>query len=626
MKAVSRVLLCCAALLLAGRLLDGAGPGGGSGPSRSTPPDAKVIFEAMSDEMARAMEGLRVKGQPPPYYMACTIDDMTTERLRASLGALVEESSARTRILRVEVRVGDYGFDSSRFVSYDQASGGLMSSYASASGMITTLDDDYDALRSQIWLMADAAYKRALDSFSRKEALRESRSEPDEVPDFWPAPPVVTMVEQSGPPSRMEPWREMVTSVSATFRQAAFVRSDALLTCRHGTRYYTNSEGTRAMVPSSSAVLVVRAETQADEGMKLRDEVTVVEESLEDFPAPPVLERQAAAMAARLAALRHAPVADDYTGPVLVEGQASGQLIAQALVPLFLAARPPESDVPRGDVVDAHVTPLLARIGSRVLPTPFSVSDRPSLRFHEGRRVAGAYTVDEEGVAAKDVELVKDGRLLTLLTSRTPLEGLSGSNGHCRGGGAQAGVFTLWSRDAVPAAELKARYLSRLREEGRPFGFIVRRVRPEVATRLDESQADEMAAVASLLAGARSRSGPAITEIVQVWQDGTERPVRGVTLGEVSRATFRDLLDASRELRLQNVRTATSGLGAAAAFHPGPGEEVTVSVIAPDLVFEELEIRKARETFERPPVVPPPLAAATGSKPSSRRAPSPPYP
>lgn len=53
---------------------------------------------------------------------------------------------------------------------------------------------------------------------------------------------------------------------------------------------------------------------------------------------------------------------------------------------------------------------------------------------------------------------------------------------------------------------------------------------------------------------------------------------------------------------------------AAAAFHPGLGEEVTVSLIVPDLLFEELEIRKSRETFGRPPVVPPPLAAPTPTK------------
>ena len=46
---------------------------------------------------------------------------------------------------------------------------------------------------------------------------------------------------------------------------------------------------------------------------------------------------------------------------------------------------------------------------------------------------------------AQDVTLVQDGRLLTLLTSRTPQRNLPASNGHTRGGGPQAGVFQVES-------------------------------------------------------------------------------------------------------------------------------------------------------------------------------------
>ncbi len=72
--------------------------------------------------------------------------------------------------------------------------------------------------------------------------------------------------------------------------------------------------------------------------------------------------------------------------------------------------------------------------------------------------------------------LVRDGRLVTLLTSRTPQSNLPASNGHSRGGGPQAGVFQIESGDAIPAAELKAKYLALLKTQGRPFGYILRRI------------------------------------------------------------------------------------------------------------------------------------------------------
>jgi len=236
--------------------------------------------------------------------------------------------------------------------------------------------------------------------------------------------------------------------------------------------------------------------------------------------------------------------------------------------------------------------------------------------------------VDDEGVQAEDVDLVRDGKLLTLLTSRIPQKGLLTSNGHGRGGTAQAGVFQIWSRDAVPAAALKARYLARLRDEERPYGFIVRGVQAGVACRLEDAEADEVTAVVGLLQGGGPPAGPRITEIVQVWPDGSERPVRGLVFGEVPRTAFRDLLEASRERRAHNTRAAASGPAGSAAFFPGTGEEVTISVIVPDLVFEELELHRSREIPQKPPLVPPPPPAPGGvtSPASSPRGPSSPCP
>src|SRR4029079_6902626 len=144
-------------------------------------------------------------------------------------------------------------------------------------------------------------------------------------------------------------------------------------------------------------------------------------------------------------------------------------------------------------------TPFLRRIGLRVLSDAFSVSDTPSLTQYDGRPVAGAYVVDDEGVRAKDVSLVEKGRLVTLLTSRTPQKNLPQSNGHGRANGAWAGVFQLESAQAIPAAELKAKYIALLKAQEKTFGYIVRDVRPT---------------------GGASGAGPGIDQVVKVTLDG----------------------------------------------------------------------------------------------------------
>src|ERR1700730_15490143 len=74
------------------------------------------ILAAMQDEMARSMSELRMKDAPPPYYIAYELHDRTLVDVSGRLGAIMENSPRRMRVLRVEVRVGNYDFDSSRFV------------------------------------------------------------------------------------------------------------------------------------------------------------------------------------------------------------------------------------------------------------------------------------------------------------------------------------------------------------------------------------------------------------------------------------------------------------------------------------------------------------------------------
>ena len=55
------------------------------------------ILQAMQDEMKRAMDGLRVKNEPAPYYIAYAVEDTTSVRLVTKLGAVVNGSPDRAR-------------------------------------------------------------------------------------------------------------------------------------------------------------------------------------------------------------------------------------------------------------------------------------------------------------------------------------------------------------------------------------------------------------------------------------------------------------------------------------------------------------------------------------------------
>jgi len=534
------------------------------------------ILAAMTDELARSMKELRLKDQPAPYYIEYEVWDRAQTRVTARLGALVEDLNARNRSLRVNVRVGSYDFDSSLFNVPGGGGGGVVA--LSSDGTIgAPLDEDYDAMRRQIWLATDAAYKRAVSIFARKKAAFQNRAAGgDIVPDFSRETAVQTV--KAGHPLQFvnRDWPDRARQISAAFNAMPFVEaSEVSVADTRGTRYFLSSEGFKVVAPLEIASIRVSADAKADDGTSVRDLFTIVEKHLTDLPPAAELIARARAMGERLQALRTAPIAEEYAGPILLEGQASAELVSQVLLPPLLARRPAESAGRGGRGGSApQTTPFLRRIGLRVLTDPFAVSATPSLTQFEGRPVAGSYEVDDYGIKARDVSLVEKGRLVSLLTGRTPLKGFQTSSGHTRGGEVQPSVVQIQSADAIPATEVRRKYLELLKTQDREFGYIIR----------------ALASPGEVAGG--GGGGPVVLQGVRVARDGKEQPVRGLRLAGATAASFRDLMDASRERTLYNFR---------------PTSVDAVSVIVPNLIFEELEIQQTREITQKPPVVKSPL-------------------
>jgi predicted Zn-dependent protease len=524
---------------------------------------------AMQDEMKRSMAELRMKGEAAPYYIAYEVLDRTISDISGRLGAIVESPPRRTRTLRVEVRVGSYTFDSSRFVVQGFGGGAGLSGET----VLAPLDDDYDAMRREIWLTTDSAYKRAITMFARKKAAFQNRTASDPIPDFSEEPPVETIVPGLLPKPDAAARADLLARVqkpSAVFAAHPDVDlSEVTITQVHGTRYYLNSEGSKTVAPIQIAALTMFGEAQAGDGMPVRQTFSEVGRTLAELPPAADLVARASRIAAEVNAARAAPIGEEFAGPVLIEGIGGAQFVAETLVQMMQARRPPDAENPR--MAQAAPSPFLNRTGLRVMADAFSASDTPSLTHFEGRPLAGSYTVDDEGVRAKDVSLVEKGRLAALLTSRVPQKNFPRSNGHGRSTTVLAGVFQLESAQAIPAAELKQKYIALLKAQEKTFGYIVRGVR-----------ADAQGGAA----------GPGIDAIVKVTIDGTETPVRGMRFGSVSPMAFRDLSEASKER---------------AVFSYRAGATSAVSVIAPSLLFEELEIQRVRDILQKPPVVPSPL-------------------
>ena len=107
-----------------------------------------------------------------------------------------------------------------------------------------------------------------------------------------------------------------------------------------------------------------------------------------------------------------------------------------------------------------------------MLPELLDVVDDPLQGSYAGKGLVGAYKVDDEGVAARKVELVTKGKLVSYLTDRTPIRDFPVSDGHGRAAPGQAaharaGVMIFSGVNPLSAPDLHAKLLALAKEQGK---------------------------------------------------------------------------------------------------------------------------------------------------------------
>ncbi len=578
-------------VLCAGVPAEGQPAGGQPGVA----PPSDVLLRAMQDELSRSIGELQLEALQTPYFIEYAVVDTESTVLEATFGAGVRRNQSRMRSLRVDVRVGSHELDSSEFLG--------MQSLFSMSAFPRSLvqEDDYDALRHELWLATDAAYKQALEQLAQKQAFVQNRVQEEQVPDFSTEAATVLIEPAEEDAFDESVWQETVRRLSEVFREhPAIKESSVTFHVESSTKYLVNSDGSMVRQPASLAALYARAATQAPDGMLLKHFVPFYDRAIEDLPSEAEMEAAVRTMASQLTALATAPVLEDYIGPVLVSGQASSELFGQVLAPQLSGHRPPllENEAMAAAMVAMMPSSDLAnRLNRRVLPTSFDVVDDPTKEAFAGESLIGGYAVDDQGVPAQPVTLIEDGVLQTLLMSRRPRKDIPQSNGHGRAGAfgsptAQLGNIFVRADDALSVEELKDELIGMAEDEGLAYGILVSALDNPGITGAD------MSSMLLMMRGGQSR--PQLTSPILAYKvyvaDGRQELVRGLSFQDVSVRSLRDIVASGDDYYVNN-RLGPGGGGPFGAFVPpglgGPGGQgIPSAVIAPSVLFEELEIRR----------------------------------
>ena len=113
--------------------------------------------------------------------------------------------------------------------------------------------------------------------------------------------------------------------------------------------------------------------------------------------------------------------------------------------------------------ISSRKSKFMGRLGFRVLPSGFTVLDDPRLDRLDERPLMGHWKIDDEGVPSGETLLVEDGRLKSLLVTRTPLKKVREPNGHARTGSRgekspALGNLLVTCEEPVPEALKKYQY------------------------------------------------------------------------------------------------------------------------------------------------------------------------
>ncbi len=560
-------------------------------------PDGKALMKALSDEITRSMN-LQMEDLEKPYFLQYSVDDSIVYEMTANYGDLTTSELRRSRDLYSQVRVGSYELDNTNFT--DDSGGFRMFFGGGGRGGRARLpvEDDYAALRQAIWWATDQDYKDSVETLTKKRAYMKDKNLTDRPSDFSKA----SVVERIEPSVKLDfkrkIWEERVKTISAQFKKHPQVQESRIMVMTGASNtYVVNTEGTRLRWPNTGALLIVTAELQAEDGMKLSDNLTFTAETPNDLPSVEKVTAEIDDMVDSMKALAKAPILDRYTGPVLFDGLAGAQVFRTMFAEAVAGRVDPVGSQRRGR---SGAGSLEKKLDQKILPKSFQVYDDPAKSVVNGDYLLGSFTYDDEGVRPERVDLVVDGVLKSLVMSRVPTKKLSGTNGHARRspgrGTANAAIGNLFveSKEGVSDGQLKKRLIEAAEDEGLEYGLRVAAVR---SAGIGSSQANIMAMFMNMQRrGGQQNLGDPVYAY-KVYPDGREELVRGLEFGQVKLRDLKQIVAAGNTPTVYNY----VGLGMS-------GATPATAIVAPGLLFEELELSKIEQEHEKLPILKSPLS------------------
>jgi TldD protein len=535
--------------------------------------DEDPLLKTMGDELDREMEALK-KAEIPPYYIDYRINELYLSSISSSFGSLVRSLHDKARLLTTNVRIGTYAVDNTHDVEHHDGS-----SFESGYGgeLVLPFDNEPMAIQQFLWRATENEYKQALVDYKnvRKELENPSTKKKSDAADFSNETPTRYYEPRLKDISLLldrTAWEEKIKSYTRPFLSIKDIFAcEAVLQFTAERKYFASTEGSRVAQNMTYANLTISATIRADDEDMVPLYLSYFAFTPGQLPDSQTILRDIQLMIIKLEKLKHAPLAEPYSGPAILHARSAGVFFHEIFGHRVEGHRLKSND-------DGQT--FKAKVGESVLPKTVNVIFDPTTYKYKGQDLVGAYAYDDEGVKARPVRVVEKGVLKNFLMSRTPLDGFAASNGHGRAAAGAHAVsrqsnLMIETTDPLSMEDLRKMLIKECRKQDRKYGYLFKEVTGGF-TNTDRYSAN----VFNIMP----------TEVYRVYVDGRpDELVRGVDLIGTPLAMFAEITAAANDNEIfTGVCGAESG-------------GVPVSAIAPSFFVRRVETqKKPKHTVDAP--------------------------
>ena len=532
------------------------------------------LLEAMKKEMKRTMDGL-AKESTPPYFLSYAVTETKTIRMNAVFGNVKSTEHTLSRILDIDIRVGNHELDNTHTIRgsrFEFGGGGR--------GIELPMTNDEQALRSIMWNATDKLYKKAVERYGKVLTNRAVKvKEEDSSADFSKQQAIESIENDQSFMVDSIQWIQKIKRLSSLFSVdpkiytgEVFFQADII------TKYFVSSDGTIIRQSEPNVRLFASASTKAEDGMTLPLFSSYFGFVPENLPSEEKISADIRSMIETLGKLRLAPLAETFSGPAILSGPASGVFFHEIF----------------GHRVEGHrqkdpnsSQTFKSFLNKKILPNFIDVVFDPGLKTLNGQDIVGYYKYDDEGVKAEKVIAVEKGIFKNFLMSRSPIESFPISNGHGR---RQPGLrpvarqsnLLVQAAQTVSFDSLRTLLRNECKQQNKEYGLYFVEI------------SGGFTFTARTIPNAFNVQ-PLV--VYKIYADGRpDELVRGVDLIGTPLTTFNNIMAASNDIGIFN--------GVCGAESGG----VPVSASSPSLFVKTIEVQKKQKSQAKPPLLGSPLS------------------